>query len=230
MLGALLSLAGIVVLCLPVIGWSPFPTYILHTLPAVSRAAQLHGGAPWNQSILGVLTGLIHPYGLAKGLFMLIALSVFGLIWGLDRRLPMADSRIRVAAISLLPLLCSPVIETHHLVLALLPLGLLGGVLLDRPRSLWRGVWLLAWAVAAGLLIVPTSGFKPVIGYSLVGNGAGALIPLHGLIAQLLNDTQHLDALLVLLLINTAEWMRAQFVQDRSLRPESPPLRAPGQS
>ncbi len=188
--GAAAAAAGAVATGAPFVGLRTFATYVGKALPALGRST--HPQAPWNQSLLGGFALAIHPPALALATFLVVALGCLAAAAVSLRRCPDGPPAV-VALVSLLPLVCAPIVETHHFVLAILALCLVGALAWEgkgvRPR--WPQV--AAWGAAVLLLVVPTVGFQPQLGYS----AAMGLLPL-GPAGTVLEALQHVVALALL--------------------------------
>ena len=189
-----LALTG---LSVAAVGWGPFHSYLAQTLPEVQQIALAVGPAPMEQSLRGLLLLFLNPGFTVRVIADLLSLAAVVAVFVSDDRHPRADIRAEAAALALLPLLCSPSLEGHHFVAAVLPEVLLGGWLLEaRVR---RRVWALGlYAVAALLLAVPGEPFLPAVGRPLCSlPGQLGLLPGGGAIVVACAG-QHLWSVLLL--------------------------------
>lgn len=180
-----------------VVGWRPFATYLTSTLPAIEAVAFIRGPAPLNQSFRGVLALAVHsPSLLTLGSLAFAAIVCLGLLL---RAAGGMDHRLEAAGAALLPLLCSPSLEAHHIVLAAVPEVLVAGTLLERAvTGDWQWGATLVWALGVVLLAIPGHPFVPAVGTPLFGAYGQGLLPLGSNLAYTLSDGQHFWALVLL--------------------------------
>jgi hypothetical protein len=111
-----------------VIGWKLVLQYPLEYLPAFSARVLKYGGAPWNSSFRGALTRIAHDLGspLAAGavapVAMLFSIAILAFVASIAWRRA-ANRNLDMGLAVMWPLLLSPVIEQHHLVLAFIPVA-----------------------------------------------------------------------------------------------------------
>ena len=134
------ALAGTVATAL-VTGSGLLIRYLTEALPALTHQALGSGPAPWNSSFRGALSrvaadlSLSVPDALIGGLSSVYGLAVIALVAFVTWR--SSPNRHRdMALATMLPLLVSPVVERHHVLLALVPILATAAVLGTRLAAL----------------------------------------------------------------------------------------------
>lgn len=120
-------------------GWQVIIGYYMHDLPRLNGVFARIGGAPFNSSLKGVLqtySGRISPMSmetinhLSTIFGLAICLLACYLVWRRAR-----DSRIDYALSTATMLAASPVIESVHMVVVLIPLLILIGTRMEEQRQ-----------------------------------------------------------------------------------------------
>jgi hypothetical protein len=164
--GAAAGAAGLTALSVLMLGPGPFVDYLVRTLPAVQRIALAVGPAPMEQSVRGVLLLFLGAGLPVRILADLLAVAALAAALAAADRSARPDPAVEAAAVGLLPLVCSPSVEGHFFVLAVLPEMALAGWLL-RARFRWRGPVAAAFAAGVLLLTIPGEPFLPALGRPL---------------------------------------------------------------
>jgi len=190
---------GLALLSVPVcalaVGWRPFVTYVTATLPAIEAVAFVRGPAPMNQSFRGVLALLIHNGTILSWASIAFAAVVFGALLVRGNQ----DRRVEAAGIALLPLLCSPSIEAHHLVLAIPAEMLIAAYLVDVAMAgTWPWRMAVPWMLGVALLSIPGIPFTPPVGRPLFGPPGVGLLPMDSQLTDTLSNGQHFWAIALL--------------------------------
>jgi len=145
-LSASIFLTGTIVtlITIVVVGWKTVWQYAAVSLFKFNAINMLHGPAPWNSSFHGVIqawsenswfaTPVTPDFLNHMATLCIIALLVVVVPLVLRQK---GETRLDIALSLLCTLLLSPVIEVHHLILALFPLFVLFGIYIDGSMDEW---------------------------------------------------------------------------------------------